>query len=253
MDPEARAAYQREIAEPAEIDWNLAENLFVEGYLVYPEDPDSDDPAVRTWPLMADIARKFGVTPSRVTQKAAQYNWVRRQHLFREEHEKGIQVPPANPAKPLGQEPLQVLNKYLHLFEVAVAERRIRPDAIGDYDKAVRLRQFLIKEGLADSTQKQVVSLDELQARHARARKRQSELDPLAAGVVPEDGSAPPVDYRADTAPTDEPAPEAAPTRSRGRPRKPTPTPEQYSARARKAAATALKRHRKAAGFKASA
>ena len=70
-----------------------------------------------------------------------------------------------------------------------VAEAQESPEfnSIGDFNVAVRLKQFL--EGGADSRQEvhAGITLEDLQARHQRVREQLATMDDALAGVVPDD------------------------------------------------------------------
>jgi hypothetical protein len=70
------------------------------------------------------------------------------------------------------------------LFSRNLTKNSVRADNIGDLDKALRLREFLL--GHADSRKEtqHVITLGEMQERHKQARERAAELDPAESGMV---------------------------------------------------------------------
>ena len=185
----------------AAIDWELAEQLYVEG------DVDAES-GVRVYPLRKAIAARAGTTANNLDQRCKRYRWVERRRLFQiamgitaEEvpdlvRQKTPQVivsaPPTVAAdtsvksrKKSRRDPLAVLDTYIGQFADAIARRRVRFDTIADFERAVRLRAFCL--GQADSIKQThvTVSLEIMQQRHKAARAYVGEtVDDAVAGVL---------------------------------------------------------------------
>jgi hypothetical protein len=82
-----------------------------------------------------------------------------------------------------------ILDTYLEKFRCAVDDGRVRVDSIADFNTALRLKQFLL--GGADSRQEVAggLTLEVLQARHARLRAEVAALTDELTGTVRDDGT----------------------------------------------------------------
>lgn len=105
-------------------------------------------------------------------------------------------LPPPPPASPPAVDanlsPLAVCEEVIRRFDEALkrdAASVMRPDAVTAFDKAVRLRAFLLGDGEKGKGQ-QPMTLDELQERYTSARSRGAALDEAATdeldGVIAE-------------------------------------------------------------------
>jgi hypothetical protein len=179
------------------IDWRLAERLYVEGEL--------DENGVRRYPMRKVIAERAKTTGSNLDQRARRYEWPAKKALFQAQNDITIADSPdvarqripdsANPletragnpipGKRRRRDPLAVLDCYIGQFADAIARRRVRFDTIADFERAVRLRAFVL--GQADSIKQThvTVSLDIMQARHKEMRHRvNAQVDDAVAGVM---------------------------------------------------------------------
>lgn len=172
----------------AEIDWVLGEKLYVEGEEIHSIDGGEPE---RAWPTLESIGKRLGCTMQAVFNHAKRNKWKEKKRKFQYEFEHGEYVARAedrpNPASRLTRKPIEIVEDYLALFEDAVKNRKLRADAVGDFDKAVRLRAFLLNEGAAEQTKRQLMSLEEMRERHESSRARRATYDEVAAGVIQED------------------------------------------------------------------
>jgi hypothetical protein len=261
----------------AEIDWIFGEVLYTEGELITPVD---DEAPKRLWPTLEEVGKRLGCTMQAVAYHAKRQKWQDKRRKFQFEYEFGSLASQMegnpNPASRLTRKPLEILEDYLALFEDQISKKKLRADAITDFDKAVRLRAFLLNEGAAEQTKRQLMSLEEMRDRHEAHRTRRATYDETAAGVIKEDG---PTDgVNAPRARPEEHAPMGEQTQgespspakekltaeelsaqrsARARKMMEGLTPEERTRRARKAAETriakqaiAALRRRKSAGFK---
>ena len=180
----------------AGIDWELAERLYVEGKL------DGD---TRRWLTRKEIADAAGTTPGNIDQRSRRYGWPDKKLIYRvangfEEvatvRESIAQVPasdivqpPADkPRKPGGKakhEPLAILDVYIAQFAAAIEKRRVRFDTIADFERAVRLRAFVMGQAESIKQTHTTVSLEIMQARHKQARAYvATTVDDAVAGVL---------------------------------------------------------------------
>jgi hypothetical protein len=170
------------------INWALAERLYVEGELV-----GEGDHCRRVYPRLADIARRAGTTPSNLTQRAWRYYWRDRKIQFQvansivpvvNKSEERTEPPP-KPARPLRRDPETVLRAYIDLMADAVEKGTIRHDSIVDLDKAIRLLAFVRGQAEHRSEVRAVMSLELIAQRHRAFRERvTTRLDNEVAGVL---------------------------------------------------------------------
>lgn len=108
---------------------------------------------------------------------------------FNDTEDKEEAAPLTYPAKPEAGpiDPLAIVEAVIRAFERQVGEGAgLRAESISAFDKAVRLRQFLLNDGggSGGTDAGQPVTLDELQRRHATTRKAEAEVDDALAGVT---------------------------------------------------------------------
>jgi hypothetical protein len=175
------------VANP-NIQWPLAEKLYVEGELV-----GEAEHTRRVYPSLKDIAQRVGTSKSNLNQRSWRYNWSDKRRSFQAENAivpaftQGNKLPAVDfvPRKLAKRDPESVLRAYIDLFAEAVEKRTVRYDTIADLDKAIRLLAFV--RGQAEST-KHVhvsVSLEAMQARHRELRQLvASRVDDDVAGVL---------------------------------------------------------------------
>jgi hypothetical protein len=194
------------------INWALAERLYVEGELV-----GDAEHCRRVYPRLADIARRSGTTPSNLTQHAWRFYWRDKKTAFQVANSiipvvnksEEPPPPPPKPARPLRRDPETVLRAYIDLMAEAVEKRTIRHDSIVDLDKAIRLLAFVRGQAEHRSEVRAVVSLDVIAQRHRQFRDRvATRFDNEVAGVL--GGGSPSADVAADAGEHEDDAPWAA-------------------------------------------
>jgi len=170
------------------IDWLLAEKLFVEGELV-----GEAEHVERVYSSARVIAKRVGTTKENIHQRVMRYNWREKRRLF--QYANGVisadrpDVVDSN-GQPVARraprrDPEAILLAYVELFAEAVERRTIRYDSIADLDKAIRLLAYV--RGQAESS-KHVhvsVSLEAMQKRHRELRAHvATRVDDDVAGVI---------------------------------------------------------------------
>jgi hypothetical protein len=169
------------------LDWGLAERLYVNGESVV-----GRDGAHHVYPSLAEVARRIGTTKQNAHKHARHHGWPERRAAAQG---RGVTSPlgastvdasalPVPPVERPRSDPQAVVLEYLALFERQLRDGRVRADAVGDLDKAVRLLAFV--RGQAESTKhvSHTVTLDMMQARHKAMRNLTSRVDDQIAGVL---------------------------------------------------------------------
>ncbi len=135
------------------------------------------------------MAAKFGVAKSLVGYHSRRHNWPAQRLAFRDRVRTEIQQSEAKARALSSDDAMGILDAYLERFRRAVEDDRVRVDSIADFNTALRLKQFLL--GGADSRQEVAggLTLDVLQARHARLRAQVEGLTPELAGTPGDDGA----------------------------------------------------------------
>lgn len=176
-----------------DIDWQLAETLYVQGE-VQPAKIQGAAPYLKRF-TMDELAVRLGCSKAAVGFRAAKYEWARkRQNFSRESFDtqaKKRAIAPTNPGSPPTRTALQILDVYIAMFGDAVDQGRVRVDDIGLLDKALRARAFVMGEIEQRTETKQVVTLEAIQGRHAETRRLMLEGDAEASGVMAEGEVAP--------------------------------------------------------------
>lgn len=170
------------------IDWDLAERLYVEGELV-----GENEKCERLYLSNAAIASRAGTTKGNVEQRIVRYQWREKRRIFqtanavvrsgRPDIVDGAEGPTSR--GPLKRDAEAVLRAYLDQFAEAVEHKRVRYDTIADFERAVRLLAFV--RGQAESTKHThvTVSLEVMAARHKAMRATvDAHMDDEVAGVI---------------------------------------------------------------------
>lgn len=165
------------------IQWELAERLYVEGSL---------HGGKRVYPSLVEIATVAGTTSGNVFQRAKRHNWKTMREKFATDNPDTPESVSAStslsaevkPAKSSRRNAEEILLDYLDLFDRCVRRGAVRSDALADLDKAVRLLAFV--RGQADQrTEKHVtVTLQSLQDKHSAYRARVAPIGDEVAGVI---------------------------------------------------------------------
>lgn len=167
------------------IDYNAVDRLLVFGEVVEAEDGSTEV----VYPSYHELARRFGIHESLIGTYAKKHNCkLRRQEnqtrIALRAEQKLIEKRAEGLA--LGRDDvIRLIDSFLHGFEPALGEGRVRSDNPTDVNTMVRLKEFL--QGGADSRQElhAALSLESIQQRHARMlRDRREEERPELTGMV---------------------------------------------------------------------
>jgi hypothetical protein len=140
------------------------------------------------YPTYRALAERFGVAPSVIASYAKSRNCLKRREqtatrVAVRTEEKLIDL--RAEAIAVGEDRLvQMIDEYLLNFEKALKEGRVRADNPTDVNTLARLKAFIL--GGADSRQevRNILSLESLQERYARAMREQRDATPAMGGVL---------------------------------------------------------------------
>jgi acylphosphatase len=165
------------------IDWEMGKHLYCKGELVR---RGEGLPPKTVYPTMADIAARIGTTKQNVSKFALRHNWADSRENFIAKVEEKLDEVTADSRARLIAEPLEIVDRFINGFFRNLQIGKVRIDAAADLDKMVRLRAFLTEREREKSEQKQVVTLEEMQATHrtVRARIARVEAEETLAGVL---------------------------------------------------------------------
>lgn len=168
------------------IPWDLIDELLVFGESV----ADADGKPILQYPSCNELARRFGVASSTIATWSKQQNCPKR----RSEHQTRLAIrfeekvieKRANAKATSRAELMQLADEYFERWGSKLKEGGVRTDSPQDFDKMVRLWEYL--QGNAD-TRTEVngtLTLQAVQERHAAVQKIRA-LDPAEAGLVVEE------------------------------------------------------------------
>lgn len=122
------------------------------------------------YPTYREIARRFGVSHSLVSDYSKKHNCLRRravaENRVAEKVADRIVELRAQAIAVSREDALKIIDEFLIEFEKALHDGRVRTDNPSDFNLMVRLKEFLL--GNADSRQeiRGAISLEEIQKRH---------------------------------------------------------------------------------------
>ena len=158
--------------------------------LVYGELVEQEDGTTTTvYPSYREIAERYGVTVSVISEYAKSRNVPKRRELARSRfesrrEEKLIELR-AEVASFNDARMLSMLGGYFESAEASVKEGRMRIDSMAEIDKAWRLKSFI--EGGPDSRQelRGTISLEALQQRYEAMQRNTRDTTVAMTGFVP--------------------------------------------------------------------
>ena len=173
------------------IDWDSIARLYVYGEPTHPKEGASRDDsgpvhsAARKYPSYRELARRFGASQAAVHRYCA----ARSLKEKREDFQRGVEkIVDAEVAKSLALSTVHAVGiidmwtlKFLRKLEAG----QVRADSVGDLDKALRLKNYLLGEADSRTEQTHKFSLDKLQDSHRELRAVEDQADDdEVAGVV---------------------------------------------------------------------
>lgn len=174
-------------ADMPRISYHDLDRLLVFGEMV--DDGDGFGPVTR-YPSYRELAARYGVSHSLIAAYASKHQCLHRREVARQRldartDEKLIEKRASDIADcsvKIGD----IIEGFITEFKKALAEGRVRSDSVSDFNMMVRLKEYL--QGGADSRveTRSVLSLESLQARHARMLANRSDDAALSGVVLPD-------------------------------------------------------------------
>lgn len=167
------------------IPWAEIEKAYISGEIMRQLEDGSFE---RHYPSIRELATKFGVQRSLVGYHSRRHNWPARRAEFQKDLRTEIQQIRAKARALSIEEAMGILDAYLEKFRAAVESGHVRVDSIGDFNTALRLKQFLL--GGADSRHEVQggITLEAIQARHDRLRAQVEVMTPELVGTAGDGG-----------------------------------------------------------------
>ena len=161
------------------LDWDIIEREYVTG--IAGEPGDRNHPAARHWPTFRELGARHGVSHARVHQKSKRYGWRKRREISKENYKLALDAALVKAAALSTAEQVQYLDDYIRKFGKNIRDDRVRADAINDFDKAARLREFLLGNADSRAHTSHSLTLDAMQTRFANNCEERRTVDDLAA------------------------------------------------------------------------
>jgi AcrR family transcriptional regulator len=140
------------------------------------------------YPTNKEIAERLGIAERTVTQ-----HW-RKQHCSRRRTEARARIAARVEEKLIEQtaeqivvsreRTIQVVDKFLSRFEMALDDGTARTDLPADFERLVRLKEFLLGNAESRTAVEQTLSLDMVQRQHAQVLQDQDEASAAEMGLV---------------------------------------------------------------------
>jgi transposase-like protein len=157
--------------------------------LVFGEPHANPDGTVSVrYPTNKEIAERLGIAERTVTQ-----HW-RKQHCHRRRAEARARIAARVEEKLVEQtaeqialsreRTIQVVDKFLSRFEMAIDDGTARTDLPADFERLVRLKEFLLGNAESRTAVEQTLSLDMAQRQHAQVLQDQDEASAAEMGLV---------------------------------------------------------------------
>jgi hypothetical protein len=186
--PKRRRGRPKGRSDPS-IPWEEIELAFIHGIAI-DHDPESESLEVpnRKWPTFAEVGKRFGCSASLVHRRAHRYNWIERRDAFKQRFTDQLDAELAKDLATTTAEQVAIIDRFTRQFSRNLEQKRVRADNVGDLDKALRLREFLLGHADTRTETEHVITLDEMQTRHMQARERALQLDPRETGMIESTG-----------------------------------------------------------------
>ena len=173
--------------EGPKVPYDEIDKLLVFGEVVTVGEGEGEGPTT-VYPSYRVLARRYGCAHSLISYYSIKHDCMRRREVARARvvakvNEKLVELR-ANAIAMVKDDQIRVIDNFLHGFEEALAEGKVRFDDPGYFDKFCRLRAFL--EGGADSRSEihACLSLEQIQARHRQMMKAMESSSAAERGEV---------------------------------------------------------------------
>lgn len=139
----------------------------------------------RVYPTYNELEARYGIKRSTLAYRAKVEKWGERRLLINQQMIAEMEKELAKRRALDISDILGNLDQFLGQFHEQVKAKKLSPTTIGEYDKALRLRVYALNEMRARESGAGIITIEQLQERHARMRERSAEVLQEAAGYVP--------------------------------------------------------------------
>lgn len=168
-----------------DIDWELAEQFFVQGEIIVEKSKSGD--LIRKKPSFSDVGRRFKCTASTVAYQAKKCGWTAKRHTWERMASQSVAEEVAKARALSFAEGAAILDRWFLKFNDALERDNVRTDSLSDFNTALRLKSFIEAQGSAAAdTKSNAVTLEDLQRNHRRMRDKAAALNPAVTGVIEE-------------------------------------------------------------------
>jgi hypothetical protein len=145
-------------APDVDVDWDAVDRVLVFGEKKI--DPRTGAEKIE-YPSLRDMARRLNLSKNRVWQYASKHQCLKRREEARacaqERFERQVIERRAQAKAVTVEDVLRLVDSYIAAFWRALLENRVRFDNIADFDRMVRLREFLLGNAKAPSANNGII------------------------------------------------------------------------------------------------
>ncbi len=164
------------------VDWPAIAAAYVDGSVA---DDKKNGGFKRVFPTYKELEARFGVSVSTIAHRCKVEKWGERRVAINQQMIAEVDKELAKRRALDISDIIGNLDSYLEEFHKAVKSRKLRPETIAEYDKALRLKVYAQNELRARESGAGIITIEQLQDRHAKMRERSKALAELASGYVP--------------------------------------------------------------------
>lgn len=163
------------------VDWTVIAADYIDGKVV----DATGGGFKRVYPTYNELEARYGIKRSTLAYRAKVEKWGERRLLINQqmlaEMEKELSKRRALDISDI----IGNLDDFLGQFHQQVKAKKLAPQSIAEYDKALRLRVYALNEMRARESGAGIITIEQLQERHSRMRERAAELLLESSGYVP--------------------------------------------------------------------
>lgn len=164
------------------IDWSVVATEYITGNVV---ENKAKGEWSRVFPSFQDLGIKYGLKKSTISYRCVQENWAERRMKFNAQLSTEVEVELAKRRALDVSDIVGSLDEYIRRFDKGVKADTVSRATVADLDKAVRLRVHVVNEMRARESGAGVITIEQLQERHAKLRTRSESVEPAIAGYTP--------------------------------------------------------------------
>jgi hypothetical protein len=179
---------KRPKGRPKSADAPVVPWIEVDRILVHGERVEGADPTARRFPSFKEVAKRYGVSQTRIWQYAARHRCMdrRKEAEVRElvRYDQHVAARRADARALCAEEIVAVVDEFIRGFKQAMDEGKIRFDSPADLDKMVRLRQLVTGGPDARTELTGTLTLEAIQQRYRLLRGQVENTTPEFTGTA---------------------------------------------------------------------